>query len=92
MINWKIKENRYGGRFVEEPTERVDFRKRCRHLVLGCSCDKAYYSLVQDKRDKRRGIVTMLFGCSPDVMCPRLRRWDRKHGLEMPYTMVEKLK
>ena len=81
-----IKRNRYGHKWIEEPEERVAFRERCKHHDK-FGCKKHYHCEVQF--DKRRGIIAWLLGCTPDVSCPRLKRWDTMHGIIQPFTMVE---
>jgi hypothetical protein len=86
-ITWNIvKHNRYGHRWIEEPSERVAFREKCKYIKMGCACEKGYSCIEQF--EKKKGILAELFGCTPNVDCPRLRRWDKKNGLEQPYTMV----
>lgn len=79
-IQFKVlRKNRYGCRFILEPKERIWFRKRCKYNKVGF-CDKHYKCYVDGG---------VLLGCTPDVSCPRLRTWDKRHGLEHPYTIVE---
>lgn len=75
-----IKKNKYGHRFILEPKERIKFREKCKYNKLGCMCEKGYGCLIKDG---------VLIGCTPDVCCPRMMAWDKRHGLEKPYTMVE---
>ncbi len=82
-----VRRNRYGHRWIEEPVERVAFRMKCKHIKMGCICEKNYFCIEQ--YDKRKGILAHLHGCTPNVDCPRLHRWDKKNGLEKPYTIVE---
>lgn len=74
-----IRKNQYGHRFILEPKERIQFRKKCKYNKLSF-CEKGYYCYIQG---------ACLHGCSPDVNCPRLWAWDKRNGLERPYTMVE---
>ena len=75
-----VKKNSYGHRFILEPKERIKFRERCKDNKLGTICNKGYHCHVDGGR---------LIGCTANVYCPRLQKWDKKHGLELPYTMVE---
>ena len=80
-VEFKIlKKNKYGHRFILEPKERIKFRKRCKYNKLSTCCDKGY-ECSEDG--------SVLIGCTPDVICPRVLAWDKRHGLEKPYTMVE---
>ena len=74
-----VRKNSYGHRFILEPRERIKFREKCKHYKYGC-CEKGYTCYIDGG---------VLLGCTPDVYCPRLEKWDKKHGLERPYTMVE---
>ena len=75
-----LKKNQYGHRWILEPKERIKFREKCKFNRLVTFCEKGYKCYVDGG---------VLIGCTPDVLCPRLRTWDKKHGLELPYTMVE---
>lgn len=75
-----LKKNSWGHRFILEPKERIKFRERCKHNVVGTLCEKGYQCPTADG---------VLVGCTPNVSCPRMRAWDKRHGLEKPYTMVE---
>ena len=75
-----LKKNQYGHRWILEPKERIKFREKCKHRSVYGSCAKDYKCYVDD---------AVLFGCTPNVSCPRLEAWDKRHGLEMPYTIVE---
>lgn len=75
-----LKKNQYGHRWILEPKERIKFREKCKSNKLGTLCEKGYKCYVDGG---------VLYGCTPDVSCPRLRAWDKKHGLERPFTMVE---
>ena len=80
-IEFKVlKKNQYGHRWILEPKERIKFREKCKHNNLGTMCDKGHKCYVDGG---------VLIGCTPDVSCPRLWAWDKRHGLEFPYTMVE---
>ncbi|MBQ7462454.1 MAG: hypothetical protein IJS63_09420 [Bacteroidaceae bacterium] len=79
--------NRYGHRWIEEPLERVAFRNKCKHQMLGCLCEKGYKCYVAD--NPRHIVDGVIIGCTPNVSCPRLRWWDSFYGLKKPYTMVE---
>jgi hypothetical protein len=80
-IDFKVlKKNKYGHRFILEPKERIKFREKCKYNKLGCMCEKGYDCLIENG---------VLIGCTPDVCCPRMMAWDKRHGLEKPYTMVE---
>ena len=87
MIDFRvIKKNRYGHRWIKEPEEREKFRGKCKHQELGCICKKHYYSMEMHGKE-----LVHVGGCSPNVYCPRLRRWDTMHGLREPnYTFVER--
>ncbi len=75
-----LKKNSWGHRFILEPKERIKFRERCKHNVVRTLCEKGYQCPTTDG---------VLVGCTPNVSCPRMRAWDKRHGLEKPYTMVE---
>lgn len=75
-----LKKNSYGHRWILEPKERIKFREKCKFNKLGTLCEKGYKCYVDGG---------VLIGCTPDVSCPRLSTWDKKHGLEQPFTMVE---
>ena len=80
-INFKVlRKNKYGHRWILEPKERIRFRERCKHHQLFGSCEKGYDCYADGG---------VLLGCTPDVSCPRCRAWDKRHGLERPFTMVE---
>ena len=80
-IEFKVlRRNSYGHRWILEPKERIKFRERCKHHGRFGSCEKGYDCYVDGG---------VLLGCTPDVCCPRLRAWDKRHGLERPFTMVE---
>lgn len=74
-----LRKNKYGHRFILEPEERIKFRERCKYNELGTLCDKGYECHDGDG---------VLIGCTPGVICPRVLAWDKRHGLEKPYTMV----
>lgn len=81
QIEFKVlRKNKYGHRFILEPKERIKFRKQCKHRDRFGGCEKGYECYIQGG---------VLLGCTPDVSCPRCRAWDKRHGLELPYTMVE---
>ena len=75
-----LKKNNYGHRFFLEPKERIKFREKCKYNKCKTMCDKGYDCYVDGG---------VLIGCTPNVSCPRLYAWDKRHGLEKPYTMVE---
>lgn len=80
-IEFKVlRKNQYGHRFILEPNERIKFREKCKHRSNFGSCDKGYKCHIDGG---------VLIGCTPDVSCPRLWAWDKRHGLERSYTMVE---
>lgn len=80
-IEFKVlRKNSYGHRFILEPKERIKFRKGCKYNKLGTMCEKGYECYIDGG---------VLLGCTPDVSCPRCHAWDKRHGLELPYTMVE---
>lgn len=86
MVAFKVvKRNKYGHKWIEEPIERVKYRNRCNHSRYGL-CDEGYNTFEYDSKLK---VLSALIGCTPDVDCPRMIAWDKKHGLEKPYTMVE---
>lgn len=79
-IEFKVlKKNSYGHRFILEPKERIKFRERCKHNKCGM-CDKHYECYTDGG---------VLIGCTANVPCPRMMAWDKRHGLEKPYTMME---
>lgn len=79
-IDFKVlRKNAYGNRFILEPKERIKFRERCKHNKRGM-CEKHYECYVDGG---------VLIGCTANVSCPRAIAWDKRHGLEKPYTMVE---
>ena len=81
QIEFKVlKKNWNGHRWILEPKERIKFREKCKYNKLWTLCEKEYECYVDGG---------VLLGCTPDVSCPRLRTWDKKHGLERPFTMVE---
>lgn len=75
-----LKKNSYGHRFILEPKERIKFREHCKHNKCGTLCEKRYKCHIDGGA---------LIGCTENVHCPRMMAWDKRHGLEMPYTMVE---
>ena len=89
MTEWKVlKKNRYGHRWIEEPTEREAFRKKCPHLTM-FGCGKHLGCL--EAHNPKRIIDTFVAGCAPAVQdCDRLHRWDRRHNRPMPSTIVDK--
>ena len=88
MVQFKVvRKNKYGHRWIEEPPERVRFRNKCKYQRLGCICDKGYSTYV----GHADGSMGILIGCTPDVSCPRLKRWDTMHGLKRPYTIIENI-
>ena len=81
QIDFKVlRVNKRGYRFILEPKERIKFREKCKYNKLGTLCEKGYKCHVDHG---------FLHGCTENVVCPRLARWDRRHGLEKPYTFVE---
>lgn len=81
LVEFKLlKKNNYGHRFFLEPKERIKFREKCKYNKCKTMCDKGYDCYVDGG---------VLIGCTPNVSCPRLYTWDKRHGLEKPYTMVE---
>jgi hypothetical protein len=87
-IEFKVlRKNSYGHRFILEPKERIKFRERCKHNKLGTLCEKGYKCYTAN--NPRHVIDAVLIGCTPNVSCPRCRAWDKRHGLDLPYTMVE---
>lgn len=84
----KVKKNRYGHLFLEEPVERIHFRERCKDRDKFGGCKKHCKCFVADNP---KGVIdAVLFGCTPGVDCPRLKRWDTIHGLQRgTYTIVE---
>lgn len=85
----KIKKNKWGHRFITEPKERIDFRKKCKFRdKLGC-CEKGCKAFTYSN-PRTKIVDTVLIGCTPIVQdCARVNRWDRRHGLIQPYTIVE---
>ena len=81
-----IRKNKYGNRWIEEPIERIAFRDKCKYQRLGCLCDKHYYCYIPDNNPSGTAILN---GCTPNVICPRMKRWDTVHGLTRPYTWVD---
>ena len=80
-IEFKVlRKNSYGHRFILEPKERIKFRERCKHRNRVGGCENGYECYIDGG---------VLLGCTPDVSCPRCHAWDKRHGLELPYTMVE---
>jgi len=80
-IKFKVlRKNKYGHRFILEPKERIKFREKCKYNEGYSSCKKNYKCYVD------HGV---LLGCTSNVDCPRCHNWDKRHGLELPYTMVE---
>lgn len=82
-----IRRNKWGYKWIEEPKEREDFRNKCKYQKLGCLCEKGYGTYGYDIKSKEG---YCLIGCTPDVNCPRLKRWDTLHGLKRPYKMIER--
>ena len=81
QIEFKVlRKNNWGHRFILEPKERIKFREKCKHNRLGTLCDKGYTCYINGG---------VLHGCTPNVSCPRCYAWDKRHGLEKPYTMEE---
>ena len=81
QVEFKVlRKNQYGHRFILEPKERIKFREKCKHGSKYGSCAKGYDCFVDGG---------VLIGCTPNVSCPRLYAWDKRHGLEKPYTMEE---
>ena len=76
-----IRTNKHGHRFILEPNARKKFRERCKYNRHYTICDKRYGCHVDGG---------YLIGCSENVDCPRVHQWDKRHGLEKPYTMVER--
>lgn len=88
MIEWKVvKKNRYGHRWIEEPVERTAFRKKCKHRDRFGGCALNYYCHEMDGK-----ALCFLAGCTPNVGCPRLARWDKRNGIQQPYTIVQNSK
>ena len=90
MTEWKIaKKNRWGHRWIEEPVEREEFRRKCKHLDPFGGCEKGYG--CHETHNRKRVVDTFVVGCTPSVEdCERLRRWDKRHGLRPPYTIVDR--
>ena len=87
MVEWKVvKKNRWGHRFIEEPVERIAYRKKCKHNGL-FGCNKGYR--CYEANNRKRILDTVIVGCTPNVDCPLLSRWDKRHGLEGSYTILE---
>ena len=89
-IVWRVvRRNRWGNRWIEEPAERVAFRRKCKHRDMFGGCAKGCYQLAASQNLK--GIIDAFIpGCTAGVeFCPRLHAWDRRHGLHLPYTIVE---
>lgn len=82
-----LKKNQYGHRWILEPKERIKFREKCKYNKLSTLCEKGYYCYTCNPHT--RVIDGQLIGCTPNVGCPRLAAWDKRHGLERPFTMVE---
>lgn len=81
QIEFKVlRTNKHGHRFILEPKERIKFREKCKYNKIGVLCDKGYKCYIDGG---------CLHGCTENVVCPRLARWDKRHGLEKPYTFVE---
>lgn len=83
-----LRKNRSGHRFILEPKERIKFRGRCKYNKLGDLCEKGCKSYTSSNRGGRV-VDSVVIGCAADVRCPRVLAWDKRHGLEKPYTMVE---
>lgn len=90
MIEWKVvKKNRYGHRWIEEPVERSEFRMKCKHRDEFGFCRKGYG--CYETHNSRHVVDTFRLGCSESVKCcTRLLAWDKKHGIEKPYTIVDR--
>lgn len=90
MTEWKIaKKNRYGHRWIEEPVEREEFRKKCKCRDQFGGCEKGYG--CYETHNRKRVVDTFVNGCTPSVeFCERLHRWDKRHGLQLPYTIVDR--
>jgi hypothetical protein len=83
QIEFKVlRKNSCGHRFILEPKERIKFREKCKHNRYGTLCDKGYRCYSDG---------ACLIGCTPNVNCPRVGSWDKRHGLEGSYTMEENL-
>ncbi|MBQ7156669.1 MAG: hypothetical protein IJR86_02575 [Bacteroidaceae bacterium] len=82
-----VKRNRYGHRWIEEPLERVAFRNSCKHQDRFGGCGKGCHCDVAD--NPMHIVDGVLFGCTPNADCSRLRWWDSFYGLKQPYTMIE---
>ena len=81
QVEFKVlRKNQWGHRFILEPKERIKFREKCKHRSGYGSCARHYECYVDG---------AVLMGCTPNVSCPRLWAWDKRHGLERTYTMVE---
>lgn len=90
MTEWNVvKKNRYGHRWIEEPVEREEFRKKCKHRGQFGFCEKGYG--CHETHNRKRVVDTFVGGCTPSVeCCERLYRWDKRHGLQKPYTIVDR--
>lgn len=74
---------RGGWIIFREPAERETYRANCKHYHMGfCDKDRFCYA-CSDKR--RRVVDTIRFGCTPNVDCPILKRWDTRHGLKIQF-------
>ncbi len=83
-----LRKNSYGHRFILEPKERIKFREKCKYNKLGTLCEKGYKCYACSDRSGKV-IDAVVIGCTENVVCPRMARWDKQHGLEKPYTFVE---
>lgn len=53
------------------------------------SCEKGCKAFTYSN-PRTKIVDTVLIGCTPIVQdCARVNRWDRRHGLIQPYTIVE---
>ena len=88
-IVWKVvRRNRWGHRWIEEPAEREAFRRKCRHRDMFGGCAKGCYAMTAN--NPKHVIDAFVPGCTAGVeCCSRLHAWDRRHGLRLPYTIVE---
>lgn len=78
---------RCGWKIFYEPEEREAYRHKCKHYHWAL-CKKGYYCFTFS--DPRRRIIdTMRLGCTPNVECPILKRWDTRHGLKFRFHGVE---
>ena len=72
---------RNGWKIYFEPKEREAYRKGCKHNHLGI-CDKGYFCYACADQFRLRVADSVLIGCTPNVDCPILKRWDTRHGLK----------